>query len=63
MRGRQEPQVTMLAFVDLEERVRADHPLRALKALADEALWPGCRPSSTGCTRTWGGRRFRRSAC
>ena len=34
----QEPQVTMLAFVDLEERVRADHPLRALKALADEAL-------------------------
>ena len=38
MRGRQEPQVTMLAFVDLEERVPADHPLRAIKALADEAL-------------------------
>ena len=28
----------MLAFVDLEERVPADHPLRAIKALADEAL-------------------------
>ena len=38
MRGRQEPQVTMLAFVDLEERVSADHPLRTIKALADEAL-------------------------
>ena len=38
MRGRQEPQVTMLAFVDLEERVPADHPIRAIKALADEAL-------------------------
>ena len=38
MRRRQEPQVTMLAFVDLEERVPADHPLRTIKALADEAL-------------------------
>ena len=37
MRGRQEAQVTMLAFVDLEERVPADHPLRTIKALADEA--------------------------
>ena len=53
MRGQQEPQVTMLAFVDLEERVPADHPLRAIKALADEALerlspefdWM-CRPSA-----------------
>ena len=32
------PQLTMLTFVDLEERVPADHPLRAIKALADEAL-------------------------
>ena len=40
MRGRQEPQVTMLAFVDLEERVPADHPLRTIKVLADEALAP-----------------------
>ena len=40
MRGRQEPQVTMLAFLDLEERVPADHPLRAIKALALERLSP-----------------------
>ena len=38
MRGRREPQVTMLAYVDLEERVPADHPLRTIKALADSAL-------------------------
>jgi hypothetical protein len=28
----------MLAFVDLEERVRIDHPLRLIKWFADEAL-------------------------
>jgi transposase len=38
MRGRRKAQVTMLAFVDLEERVAVDHPLRAIKALADQAL-------------------------
>ena len=34
MRGQQDPQVTMLAFVDLEARVPPDHPLRIIKALA-----------------------------
>jgi transposase len=38
MRGRREPQSLMLAFVDLEGRVPADHPLRAIKRLADEVL-------------------------
>src|SRR5215212_9867380 len=38
MRGRQDPQVSMLAFVDLESRVPVDHPLRAIKRWADEAL-------------------------
>ena len=38
MRGRQDPQVTMLAFIDLESRVPANHPLRTIKRLADEAL-------------------------
>ena len=28
----------MLAFVDLEERVPKDHPIRTIKAVADEAL-------------------------
>ena len=38
MRGRRDPQVTMLALVDLEERIPKDHPLRTIKAVADEAL-------------------------
>ena len=37
MRGWQESQVAMLVFVDLEERVTTDHPLRTIKALADES--------------------------
>ena len=38
MRGRHDPQVTMLAFIDLETRVPPDHPLRLIKAMADKAL-------------------------
>ncbi len=38
MRGRRDPQATMLAFVDLEGRVPRDHPLRTIKELADRAL-------------------------
>ena len=38
VRGKREPQVTMLAFVDLEERVPNDHPLRTVRRLADRAL-------------------------
>src|SRR6266516_1622744 len=38
MRGEQDPQVSMLAFIDLETRVPLDHPLRTIRRLADEAL-------------------------
>ena len=38
MRGRRNAQITMLAFIDLEERVPTSHPLRAIKRLADETL-------------------------
>lgn len=38
VRGKGEPQVMMLAFVDLEERVPRDHPLRTIKGLVDRAL-------------------------
>jgi transposase len=38
MRGRQDPQVSMLAFVDLEGRVPVSHPIRTIKRLADAAL-------------------------
>jgi transposase len=38
MRGRVNPQVSMLAFVDMESRIPLDHPLRTIKYIADEAL-------------------------
>jgi transposase len=38
MRGQQNPQVSMLAFVDVEARIPVDHPLRTIKCLADAAL-------------------------
>src|ERR1700687_5015494 len=38
MRGRRQVQATMLAFVDLEERVPRNHPLRVVKQFADRAL-------------------------
>src|SRR3954471_20371706 len=38
MRGRLSTQRSMLGFVDREERVPPDHPLRTIKRLADRAL-------------------------
>lgn len=38
MRGRCNPQLSMLAFVDLDARVPAGHPLRIIRRLADSAL-------------------------
>ena len=49
MRGRQEAQVTRLTFVDLEARVLADRPLRAIKALGAQA-WERITPSPAAGT-------------
>ena len=38
MRGQRNPQSTMLAFVNLEERVPPDHPLRVIRRVADDVL-------------------------
>src|SRR5207247_2120994 len=38
MRGRQSDQGAMLAFVDPETRIPADHPIRTIRRLADAAL-------------------------
>src|SRR5438552_16864220 len=45
VRGDQEPQLTMLAFIDLETRIPQDHPLRTIRRFADEAL-PSLSPTS-----------------
>ena len=38
MRGEHERQVTMLTVVQPDHRIRADHPIRRIKALADAEL-------------------------
>ena len=38
MRGTDQQQISMLTLVTLDRRVPADHPLRRIKALADQAL-------------------------
>ena len=51
MHWRRDPRGTMLAFVDMEERIPKNHPLRAIKAVADEspgATVCGVRPDVLG---------------
>jgi hypothetical protein len=62
MRGRREAQVTMLTFIDLEERVPKDHPLRTIKALAEQAL-AALSDTFERCTPRTADRRSRRSGC
>ena len=38
MRGREGGSANLFSYVRLEQRVRADHPLRAIRALADKVL-------------------------
>jgi len=38
VRGEQDPQVSMLAFIDVETRIPQDHPLRTIRDFADDAL-------------------------
>ena len=38
MRGQDAQQAAMFSYVSLEERIPADHPLRAIRAMTDRAL-------------------------
>src|SRR5271165_5131571 len=38
MRGNEKPQAAMFSYVDLEQRVPAKHPLRAIRQMVDQAL-------------------------
>src|SRR3954469_12332285 len=39
MRGQDHQQSDMFSYLSPEQRVRADHPLRAIRAMSDLALW------------------------
>ncbi len=38
MRGDEKQQTAMFSYVDLEQRVPAEHPLRAIRQMVDQAL-------------------------
>lgn len=38
MRGKDEVRGLLFSYVDLEQRIRADHPLRMIRALVNAAL-------------------------
>src|ERR1700687_4256145 len=38
MRGEDRHSGSLFSYIDIEKRVRSDHPLRTIKSLADEAL-------------------------
>ena len=42
MRGTDSRSGELFSYVDLEKRVRPDHPLRAIRVIADEALGTLC---------------------
>lgn len=59
MRGRDERDEGLLSYVDLEARVPANHPLRAIRVLVDEAL-AALSGDLRGSIRTRAGPRSRR---
>ena len=63
MRGPDEQTSHMFSYVSPEERVRPDHPLRAIRRMTDEVLTTLSPRFTEDVPRTWAGRRFRRSSC
>ncbi len=62
MRGTEKKQTSMLSLRTPEERVAQNHPLRAVKALAEEALLE-LSPVFDGMYSKRGRYTFRPSAC
>jgi hypothetical protein len=64
MRGKLPTQSSMFYAIDVERRVRADHPLRPIKRMVDEELTRMSGLFEQAYTRDNGpGRRCRRSGC
>lgn len=62
MRGGDNRTGELFSYVDLESRVRRDHPLRAIRTIVNEALSAPERELPRSIRR-FGGRRSRRRSC
>lgn len=62
MRGSDEGSGTLFSYVDLESRVREDHPLRVIRMVANAAL-ADLSGDFSSLYRTSAGPRFRRRSC
>ena len=62
MRGEDQGTGELFSYVDLEKRVRSDHPLRAIRGLVNEAL-VALVDEFSALYRRSGGRRSRRRNC
>ena len=58
MRGADRRSGELFSYVDLEQRVRQNHPLRAIRSLTDMAL-AALSAISQRSTPAWGDRRSR----
>jgi hypothetical protein len=61
MRGTDRRSGELFSYIDLEARVRADHPLRSIRAIADEAL--GTLSKDFAALYSGMGRRSRLRCC
>ena len=61
MRGGDKRTGELFSYVDLEKRIRSDHPLRAIRGLARR--WSRWSTNSLRFMRRLGGRRYRRRSC
>ena len=59
MRGGRDPQATILAFVDVEERISSSDYQDPWQT----RHWNASRLSTTACTLRWAGRQCLRSDC
>jgi transposase len=62
MRGKPDRQPSLFYAINVEDRIRADHPLRAIKNLVDEDL-AGLSRQFEEATATRGGPACRPSGC